>query len=77
MSTLRAKARAALGRPEREVVLHPVALEHRGAAVVAVDRAGDGDGALRIEQAVAFVGTDLQVVGDAIELRAGHVEHRP
>ena len=45
-------------------------------AVVAMDRAGDGDRALRIEQPVALVVRDVQVVGDDLELLAGHVEHR-
>ena len=70
------EARAALGRPERQMVLHAIPLIDRDASVIAVDRTGHGDGALRIEQPVAFVERDFQMVGDHLELLPGHVEHR-
>ena len=70
-------ARAALGGAECQVVLHAVAVEDPGAAVLHVDRAGDGDGTLGKQQAVPLVERDFQVVGDHLELLAGHVEYRP
>ena len=70
------ESRAALGRAEREVMLHPVALEYRDRAVVAVNRTGNGDGPLRHQDAVALVHRDFEMVGDDAELVDRHVEHR-
>ena len=70
------KAGAALGGTEREVMLHPIALEHRDGAVIAMDRAGDGDRPFRQQQAVALVHRDRQMIGDHAELVHRHVEHR-
>ena len=67
---------AALGRSERQMVLHAIPLKHRDPSVIAVDRTGHGDGSLRIEQPFAFIMRDFQVVGDDLELPACHVEHR-
>ena len=72
----RGKPGAALGRAEREVMLYPVALEHRDRAVVAMDRTGDDHRPLRQQQAVALVHRDRQVVGDHPELVDRHFEHR-
>ena len=69
------KPRAALGRAQGQMVLHAIALKHRGAAVVHMDRAGDRDGALRHQQPVALVHRDVEVVGDDVELLARHFEH--
>src|SRR5208337_4588942 len=69
------EARAALGGAKRQVMLHPIAGEHLGRAVVHVDRAGDDNGALRIEKPVALVLRDGQMVGDDMELLARHLEH--
>ena len=69
------EARAALGGPERQVMLDAVAVEHRGAPVVHVDRAGDDDRALGQQQPVALVLGDGEVVGDDVELLARHLEH--
>ena len=49
------ETRAALGGPERQMMLHPVAGENLRPAVVHVDRARDDDGALWIEEPVALV----------------------
>ncbi len=69
------EARAALGGAERQMMLHPVAGEDLGPAVVHVNRARDDDGAFRIEEPVAFLLGDAQMVGDDMELIAGHFEH--
>ena len=37
-------------------MLHPITLEHRDRAVVAMDRTGDGDGPFRQQQPVALNG---------------------
>ena len=58
------------------MMLDAVADENLGPAVVHADRAGDDDRALRVEQPVALVLGDAQMVGDDGELIAGHVEHR-
>ena len=73
---LRVEPQAALGRPERQVMLHPVAVEHARAAVVHVDRNRDGHRALGILHPVAIALRHLQVVGDLIELLAGHPPDR-
>ena len=69
-------AQAALGRAEREVMLHAVAGEHLRRAVVAMNRQGHGHGALGIFEPVALGVRDLQVVGHQVELLAGHAESR-
>ncbi len=58
------------------MMLHPVALEYRDRAVVAVDRTGNGDRPLRHQDAVALVHRDFEMVGDDAELVHRHVEHR-
>jgi hypothetical protein len=70
------EARAALGGTERQVMLDPVADEKLGPIVLHADRKGDDDRALRVEEPVAFVFGDAQMVGDDEELIAGHFEHR-
>ncbi len=70
------KPRAALGRTEREVVLDAIAFEHRDRAVVAVDRAGNRDRALRHQEAVALVHGNFEMIGDDAELVHRHVEYR-
>ena len=56
-------------------MLHAITLESLGAAVVHVHRERDGDGALRVHQPIAIVLIDLQVIGDDLELVAGHLEN--
>ena len=68
------ETRAAFGRAERQVMLHAVTLESLGAAVVHVHRQRDGHGALRIHEPIAIVLIDVQVIGDDLELVAGHLE---
>ena len=70
------EARAALGGTQRQVMLDPVSDEDLRPIVLHADRTGDDDRALRIEQPVAFVLGDAQMVGDDGELIAGHFEHR-
>ena len=70
------ESRAALGRAEGEVMLHPVAFEYRDRAVVAVNRTGNGDGPLRHQDSVALVHRDFEMVGDDAKLVNRHVEHR-
>ena len=70
------ESRAALGRAEGEVMLHPVAFEYRDRAVVAVDRTGNGDGPLRHQDSAALVHRDFEMVGDDAKLVNRHVEHR-
>ena len=69
------ETRAALGRAERQVMLHAITLEGLDAAVVHVNRERDGDGALREHEPVAIVLVDVQVIGDDLELVASHLEH--
>ena len=59
------------------MALHTISGEHRGAPVVHVDGAGDGDRALRQQQTVALVLGNLEMIGDDVELLARHVEHGP
>ena len=70
------EARAALGGAERQMMLHPVADEDLSPIVLHADRTGDDDRALRIEQPVALVLGDAQMVANDRELIAGHFEHR-
>jgi hypothetical protein len=58
------------------MVLDPIALEHRDGAVVAVNRAGNGDRPFRHQDAVALVHGYFEMVGDDAELVHRHVEHR-
>jgi hypothetical protein len=44
-------------------MLHAIAFVHRDRAVVAMDRAGNGDGAFRQQQPVALVKRDRQMIG--------------
>ena len=72
---IRGEARAALGGTERQMMLHPVSDEDLRPIVLHADRTGDDDRALGIEQPVAFVLGDAQMVSDDRELIAGHLEH--
>jgi hypothetical protein len=56
-------------------VLDPVSGENLLAPIVHVDRAGDDDGALRIEEPVAIGYGNGEMIGDDVELFAGHLEH--
>jgi len=58
------------------MVLNPIAGEDPGTAVVQVDRNRDGHGALRIEQPVALVFGNTEVIGDDAELLPRHLEDR-
>ncbi|MEI9895897.1 MAG: hypothetical protein WDN28_18995 [Chthoniobacter sp.] len=66
------KAHAALGGAHREMMLHAVALEGLDAPVVAMDGQGDGNGALRVEHALADIGIEIEVIGNDLELFRGH-----
>ncbi len=55
-------------------MLHPVSLESLGAAVVHMHRESHGHRALGVHQPVAIVFVDVQVIGDDLELVAGHCE---
>ena len=57
------------------MMLDPVANEELRPVVLHADGTGDDDRALRIEQPVAFVLGDAQMIGDHRELIAGHFEH--
>src|SRR5208282_4231858 len=70
------EARAALGGAERQMMLDPIADEELGPVVLHADRTGDDDRALRVEEPVALVFGDAEMVGDDIKLIAGHFEHR-
>ena len=70
------ETRAALGGTERQMMLDPVSDKDLRPIVLHADRTGDDDRALGIEQPVAFVLGDAQMVGDDRELVAGHFEHR-
>ena len=69
---VRVVADAALGRSERDVVLHAVAGEDLDLAVVHLDRAGDGDLALGMREDFPDAGIETQQPRRAIEL----LEHR-
>ena len=58
------------------MMLNAVALEDFLAAVVGVNRHGDDDRPFWIEQAVAFISGDVEVIGHGMELLPGHIEHR-
>ena len=60
---------------ERQVVLDAKAGEDIRPAVLHPDRAGDDDRALRVEEPVALVLGDVEMVGDDDELVARHLEH--
>ncbi len=61
-------AHAALGRPQRERVLHAVAGERLDRAVVAAHGEVDGERAARLQQARADLGLQCQAVGGLVEL---------
>ena len=67
---------AALDRSAREVVLYAVAEEYLGAAVIAVDRHGDGDPAFGPLAAFAQIRREIEKPGDLVELFRGHGKHR-
>ena len=69
------EARAALGGTQRQMMLDPVSDKDLRPIVLHADRTGDDDRALRIEQPVAFVLGDAQMVSNDRELIAGHFEH--
>ena len=69
------EARAALGGPKRQMMLDPVSDEELRPIVLHADGTGDDDRALRVEQPVALVLGDAQMVADNPELIAGHFEH--
>ena len=66
-------AQAALGRPEREVMLHAVALEDFHLARIHPHRQRDGDHALRQLRPLAHRLRDVHEIGDGVELVAGHL----
>ena len=70
------EARAALGGTQRQMMLDPVSDEELGPIVLHAHRTGDDDRALRIEQPVAFVLRDAEMVANDLELVAGHLENR-
>jgi hypothetical protein len=55
--------------------LHTITLESLGAPIVHVHRESDGDRAFRVHESVAIVAIDVQVVGDDLELIAGHLKY--
>ena len=57
------------------MMLHPITLESLCRAVVHMDWKCDGDGALRIHEAIAIVRVDVQIIGDDRELIAGHLKY--
>ena len=58
------------------MMLHSIAKEDFGSAVITVNRERDGYGALGEFDAVAVRKGDLQIIGNFIELLASHVESR-
>ena len=56
-------------------MLNAITLESLRAAVIHMHRQCHGDGALRINQPIAMVSIDVQVIGDDRKLIAGHPEH--
>jgi hypothetical protein len=69
------KAHAALRRSEREMMLHAIAHEDRGAAIITPHRHRHAHAAFGHLQAVAGVFGDVQKVGHQIKLLAGHAEN--
>ena len=67
---------AAFGRAERQMMLHAVAGENASGAIVAMNGQRDGHGTLGIFEAVAFGIGNFEMVGDRVELLAGHAESR-
>ncbi len=57
------------------MMLHPVANEDLRPIVLHADRTGDDDRALGIEQPVALVLGDAEMVSDDRQLIARHLEH--
>ena len=56
------------------MVLHPVALEHLRAAIIAMDRHRHGQRTFGNLEPIAVVGGDLEIVGYQIELLARHAK---
>ena len=73
---IRMITQAALGRAERQMMLHPVAGEDLRPAIVHVHGQGDGHGTFRVFEAGAFIVRDLQPVRHQIELLARHAKRR-
>ena len=57
------------------MMLNAITLESLRAAIVHVHRQRYGHGALRIHEPLAIVFVDAQIIGDDLELVAGHFEH--
>jgi len=57
------------------MMLDPVTLEGPGAAIIHMHGQSDGNGALRIHQAIAIIRVDVEVIGDDLELIAGHFKN--
>ena len=68
-------ADAALGRAERDVVLHAVAGEDLDLAVVHLDRAGDGDLPLGMREDLPDAGIEPEQARRAVELLEHRVEN--
>src|SRR5687767_14915841 len=58
------------------MVLHSVAREYTGRTVIAVNRQRHRYRTLRVFQPPAIIFGDLKIIGDQIELLAGHVKSR-
>jgi len=69
------RARPALRRAEREVMLDAVSLKSSRAAVVHMHGQGHCDGSLWKHEPLAIVLVDAQVIGDDLKLIAGHLEY--
>ena len=62
--------------PQCQVMLDTKPLVHGHRAVVAMDGAGNGNGALGREDALALIRRNLQMIRDIVELLPGHLVHR-
>ncbi len=69
-------AQPALGRPQCQMVLHPVTGEHLDRSVIAMDGQSHRHGSFRELDAVPLVRGYLQIVGHQIELLASHLKRR-
>ncbi len=72
---MRMETHPALGRPEREVMLHAVAFIHAHAADVVTHRHRHRDAALGQFEALAQVGVDADEVRRVVKLAARHAKH--
>ncbi len=72
---VRVIADAALGRPERDVVLHAIAGEDLDLAVVHLHRTGDDDLALRAREDLPDAGVEPQQSRRSVELLEHRVEN--